>query len=268
MRFADALLRVSVAGALAALASGCALLTGPETPTAKAPSQASAPTKPDAKAAAKAAAKDGAKTGSSTTAAKAAAAPTQNAAPAPGATEQVEASTPVEAEVPLSPALQRDFELARRALIAGKLDEAERTFLALTKSNPELGGPHANLAIVYRQKQRLDESVAELEQAVKANPKQAVYFNQLGIAYRMVGQFAKAREAYEKAIALDPNYALAHLNLGILYDIYLWDGRRALELYDRYLSLSPGGDDKVKKWASDLRNRNQPRSLAARKEQG
>jgi len=103
---------------------------------------------------------------------------------------------------------------------------------------------------------------------VQVNPKQAVYFNQLGISYRMVGQFKKARDAYEKAIALDPNYALAHLNLGILYDVYLWDGPRALELYDRYLSLSPNGDDKVKKWAADLRNRNQPRSLAARKEQG
>jgi Flp pilus assembly protein TadD len=111
--------------------------------------------------------------------------------------------------------------------------------------------------------------VAALEHAVQASPKQAVYFNQLGIAYRMVGQFTKAKEAYEKAIALDPNYALAHLNLGILYDVYLWDGRRALELYDRYLALSPAGDDRVKKWATDLRNRSQPpRSLAVRKEQG
>jgi tetratricopeptide (TPR) repeat protein len=82
-----------------------------------------------------------------------------------------------------------------------------------------------------------------------------------------MGQLGKAREAYEQAIALDPDYALALLNLGILYDVYLWDGRRALELYDRYLSLSQGGDDKVKKWASDLRNRNQPSSLAVRKEQ-
>jgi tetratricopeptide (TPR) repeat protein len=182
------------------------------------------------------------------------------------AVAMVEPPAPV--EVPLSPAVQRAFEAARQALIAGWLDDAERGFLALTKSNPELGGPHANLGLIYRRKQKLDESVAALERAVAASPKQAVYFNQLGIAYRMVGQFVKAREAYEKAIALDPNYALAHLNLGILYDVYLWDGRRALELYDRYLSLSPNGDEKVRKWATDLRNRNQPRSLAARKEQG
>ncbi|HUL67380.1 MAG TPA: tetratricopeptide repeat protein [Burkholderiaceae bacterium] len=256
MRFADSLLRAAVVAACVAFAAGCAVLTGPERPAAPATATQSAPAKSTAQEAAKNTAKAPA-TGAPNTASSAA-----------GADAQAEASAPVETEVPLSPAVQRDFEAARRALIAGRLDEAERGFLALTKSNPELGGPYANLGIVYRQKQKLDESVAMLEQAVKANAKQAVYFNQLGIAYRMVGQFSKARDAYEKAIAIDPNYALALLNLGILYDVYLWDGKRALELYDRYLSLSPGGDDKVKKWASDLRNRNQPRSLAARKEQG
>jgi tetratricopeptide (TPR) repeat protein len=235
MRFGNSSMRIAITGAAAVLAAGCALVAGPETPSGK-PAQT--------------------------------AAPAQNTATAPGANSPTEASVPVEAEAPLSPTVQRDFELGRRALIAGQLDEAERYFLALTKANPELGGPHANLGIVYRQRKRLDDSVAELERAVQINPKQAVYFNQLGISYRMVGQFKKARDAYEKAIALDPNYALAHLNLGILFDVYLWDGPRALELYDRYLSLSPGGDDRVKKWATDLRNRNQPRSLAARKEQG
>ena len=264
MRFADPLVRFCCAGLLAVLASGCAVLTGPETAqpapapaqtAATAPAKTPAPAKPNAQEPAKgtAAAKPAPGAGPAA----------QDAAP----TAQAEASVPVEAEPPLSPAVQRAFEAARQALIAGRLDEAERGFLALTKSNPELGGPHANLGVVYRQKKKFDESVVALEAAVKANPKQAVYFNQLGIAYRLVGQFTKAREAYEKAIALDPNYALAHLNLGILFDVYLWDGQRALALYDRYLALSPSGDDKVKKWASDLRNR-QPRSLAARKEQG
>ncbi|HTT09596.1 MAG TPA: tetratricopeptide repeat protein [Burkholderiaceae bacterium] len=263
MRFADSLPRIAAAGALAALAAGCALLTGPEIPGGKQSGQANAA--PDKTAAATPAVQETAKKG---VPAPAAGNPAQKTAASQEATAQAEAAVPVESEVPLNPAVQRDFELGRRALIAGKLDDAERYFLALTKSNPELGGPHANLGLVYRQRQKLDESVAALERAVAANPKRPVYYNQLGIAYRMVGQFGKAREAYEKALALDPNYALACLNLGILYDVYLWDGQRALELYDRYLSLSPGGDDKVKKWTSDLRNRNQPRSLAARREQG
>jgi tetratricopeptide (TPR) repeat protein len=259
MRFAESLVRFSLAGTLGVLASACAVLTGPETPPPQ--TAAAAPAKPTA-----APAKDAAKTAAPSNAAAKPAEAKANASAA-GAVALVDPPEPVEVEVPVDPAVQRAFEAARQALIGGRLDEAERGFLALTKSHPDLGGPHANLGVIYRQKQKLDESVASLERAVKANPKRAVYFNQLGIAYRMVGQFAKAREAYEKAIGLDPNYALALLNLGILYDVYLWDGRRALELYDRYLSLSPNGDDKVKKWASDLRNRNQPRSLAVRKEQ-
>lgn len=260
MRFAESLVRFSLAGTLGVLASGCAVLTGPETPPPQTAS--TAPAKPAAPATAKP--QEPAKV---TPPSNAGAKPPVLNSSAAGTAALVDPPEPVEVEVPVDAAVQRAFEAARQALIGGKFDEAERGFLALTKSNPELGGPHANLGVIYRQKQKLDDSVASLERAVKANPKRAVYFNQLGIAYRMVGQFAKARDAYEKAIALDPNYALALLNLGILYDVYLWDGRRALELYDRYLSLSPNGDDKVKKWASDLRNRNQPRSLAVRKEQ-
>jgi tetratricopeptide (TPR) repeat protein len=260
MRFADEWLRGALAALVVATASGCAVFTGPETPKAEKAPPPAASTKPQ----------EPAKAANAASTANAAPAPAPAAPPAAAApTPQAETSAPAETEPPVSVAVQRAFEAARQALITGRLDDAERGFLALTKSNPELGGPYANLGIVYRQRQKLEESVAALERAVQASPKQAVYFNQLGISYRMVGQFTKAKDAYEKAIALDPNYALAHLNLGILYDVYLWDGRRALELYDRYLALSPAGDDRVKKWATDLRNRNQPpRSLAVRKEQG
>jgi tetratricopeptide (TPR) repeat protein len=262
MRSAEGLLRTATAALAVAMVAGCTVLTGPATPKAEQPALPPAAAKPAAPAkadVAKDAARDVAKDGTKGPAT----ASTAKAAP------QAESAPPVEVEPAVSLPVRRAFEAARQALITNRLDDAERGFLALAKSNPELGGPHANLGIVYRQRQKLTESVAALERAVQASPKQAVYFNQLGISYRMVGQFTKAKEAYEKAIELDPNYALAHLNLGILYDVYLWDGRRALELYDRYLSLSPAGDEKVKKWATDLRNRNPPqRSLAVRKDQG
>jgi len=253
MQFADPLLRLSLAAALVVSVSACALPTGPAKPK-ELPPPLPAPTAAQPSAAAQS-------TDAGATADKA-----QSAAAA-GVETNAELSVQAEAEIRVNSTVRTAFLAARQALIGGRLDDAERGFLALTKSNPELAGPHANLGIVYRRKQNFDESVKSLERAVQVNPKRAVYFNQLGIVYRMMGQFGKAREAYEQAIALDPDYALALLNLAILYDVYLWDGRRALELYDRYLSLSPGGDDKVKKWASDLRNRNQPSSLAVRKEQ-
>lgn len=192
-------------------------------------------------------------------------APSASAPAAPNTAAAVAAPAKAEPETPVNAAAQRTFDDARRALRAGRTDEAERGFRALAKSNPELGGPRANLGLIYRQAGKYPEAVAEFEQAVRASPRQPIYLNQLGIAYRQEGQFAKARDAYERAIALDPNYAASVLNLGILHDLYLWDGKRALELYDRYLALSPGGDATVAKWVADLKNRKQP-ATAARKE--
>ena len=199
-------------------------------------------------------------TGRSDAPAAAAPAPTTAASAAkPAVAPRVEAG-------PVSPAAQRAFDDARRALRAGRTEEAERSFKALAQSNPELGGVHANLGVIYRQQGKLPEAVAALEQAVKASPQQPVFFNQLGIAYRMQGQFAKAREAYDSAIALDPAYAAPLLNLGILNDLYLSDGPRALGLYDRYLALVPGGDPVVAKWVVELKNRKPAATAAAPKE--
>jgi Flp pilus assembly protein TadD len=172
----------------------------------------------------------------------------------------------VVAEAPVSPAVQRAFDDAARALRAGRTEEAERGFRAIAQSNPQLGGPHANLGLIFRQAGKLPEAASEFELAVKLNPGQPIYWNQLGVSYRQLGQFAKAREAYEKAMALDPNYAAPFLNLGILNDMYLGDGKRALELYDRYLALSPSGDPVVTKWVAELKNRKPAPITVSRKE--
>jgi tetratricopeptide (TPR) repeat protein len=158
-------------------------------------------------------------------------------------------------DTPVNPLAQRAFDDAARALKSGRTDEAERQYRALANASPELGGPHANLGLIYRQAGKLPEAINEFETAVRLSPRQPVYLNQLGIAYRQKGEFAKARDAYQKAIALDPAYAAATLNLGILFDLYLGDPQRALDLYGRYLSLAPNGDPAVTKWVADLKNR-------------
>jgi Flp pilus assembly protein TadD len=185
----------------------------------------------------------------------------------PSAAPAVAAPSSAEAVAQVSPMVQRAFDDARRALRAGRTEEAQRAFLALTKSNPELGGPYANLGLIYGRAGKFAEAVAELEQAVRVSPRQPVYFNQLGIAYRQHGQFNKARDAYDKAIELDPGYAAPHLNLGILHDMYLGDAKHALELYARYLALSPGGDATVTKWVADLKNRKGDAVVLSKKEQ-
>ena len=197
--------------------------------------------------------------------------PVANAiAPAPAAAASASAPArppePVIVQAPVDPAAQRAYDNALRALRAGRADEAEKALKALTQSHPELGGPHANLGILYRQAGKLPESVAALEKAVAASPQQALFHNQLGISQRAAGQFQKARTAYERAIELDANYAAPVLNLGILNDLYLADNARALELYDRYLAMTGGKDAAVAKWATELKNR-KPDKLLTKKEQ-
>jgi tetratricopeptide (TPR) repeat protein len=175
--------------------------------------------------------------------AKATASPT-SAAPAPAASL-----------APVSPAAQRAFDDALALQRAGRTADAERAFRALAQSDPDLAGPHANLGLIARNAGRLPEAVTELERAVQLDPRLAVAWNQLAIAYRQQGQFAKSRTAYETALAIDPAYAAAVLNLGILSDLYLGDPARALELYNRYLELTPAGDPTVVKWVAELKNR-------------
>ena len=51
-------------------------------------------------------------------------------------------------EEPVSPAAQMAFDTASRALRSGRTDDAEKQFRALAQTNPELGGPHANLGVI------------------------------------------------------------------------------------------------------------------------
>lgn len=176
------------------------------------------------------------------------------AAPAPAASAVAVAPKPV-FDTPVPPAAQRAFDDALRQLAAGRTADAERGFKALAQSNPELGGPHANLGLIHRNGGKLPEAIAAFELAVKASPQQPVYFNQLGITYRMAGQFAKARTAYERAIELDAGYAAPELNLAILHDMYLRENALALQHYERYLALAANMDATVVKWVADLKNR-------------
>lgn len=230
MRFADRSVRFVALVAVMLAAAGCATVRE----TSPAPKPAAEPVKPQA------------------------------STPSPAAT-----ATPAAPKEPppVDPAAVRAFDAARRALAAGRTAEAERGFAALTKSHPDLAGPHASLGLIHRQAGKYAEAIAALERAVQLAPQRADLHNQLGITYRMAGQFAKARAAYERAIEADPNYALAWLNLGILEDLYLWDRQRALALYERYLALAPAGDDNVRKWVADLKNRMPQKSAVAQKEQ-
>lgn len=195
-------------------------------------------------------------------AAASAPAPAASSAAAPAAAKTFVTAAPASTG-PIAPATQRAYDDALALMRAGHPADAERGFRALTQSNPELAGPHANLGLLARQAGHLPEAISELEKATTLAPGLAVAWNQLGLAYRQSGEFTKARDAYDHAISIDPNYASAVLNLGVLEDLYLAEPTKALELYTRYLALTPAGDPVVTKWVADVKNRRPAGASAA-----
>lgn len=170
--------------------------------------------------------------------------------------------------VPLEPALPpeavQQFDRAVTLMSSGDFAAAEQGFRALAAAYPSYSGPLLNLGILHAKAGRLDEAEKSIRDAIARNGNNAAAYNQLGIVYRKLGRFKEADEAYTRAVQIDPDYALAYLNLGVLCDLYLQEPERALEAYERYLSLASAPDAKVNAWVSELKKRigSEPRSAS------
>jgi Flp pilus assembly protein TadD len=167
-------------------------------------------------------------------------------------------------EAPLPPEAVQQFDKAVSAMSAGDLAAAEQGFRALAAAYPTYSGPLLNLGILHAKAGKLEEAQKEISDAIARNGNNAAAYNQLGIVYRKLGRFKEADEAYSRAVQIDPNYALAYLNLGVLCDLYLNEPERALEAYERYLSVASSPDAKVNAWVSELKKRigSEPRSAS------
>jgi len=172
-------------------------------------------------------------------------------------------AAPVEAALP--PEAVQQFDRAVVLMSSGDLAAAEQGFRQLATAYPTYSGPLLNLGILQAKAGKLDDAEKSIRDAIARNGNNAAAYNQLGIVYRKLGRFKDAEEAYSRAVQVDPNYALAYLNLGVLCDLYLQDPQRALEAYERYLSLASAPDAKVSGWVTELKKRigSDPRSARA-----
>lgn len=165
---------------------------------------------------------------------------------------------------PLPAEAVQQFDRAVTLMSSGDLATAEKEFRALAAAYPSYSGPLLNLGILHAKAGKLEEAEKAINDAIARNGNNAAAYNQLGIVYRKSGRFKEADEAYTRAVQIDPNYALAYLNLGVLCDLYLQEPERALEAYERYLSLASSPDAKVNAWVSELKKRigSEPRSAS------
>jgi len=128
-----------------------------------------------------------------------------------------------------------------RGLLLRRLKNYEAAAEALKTAirlNPSLTIAHINLASVYMDMHRTDDSLAQDREALRLEPNYAIAHSNYGDHLRMAGKFAEARAEVDKALAIDKNLAYGYDTLG---DINRDTGKRdeAIAAYKQALTLDP-----------------------------
>ena len=139
------------------------------------------------------------------------------------------------------------------ALNSGDYSAARSIFDDMLSDNPNLAGPHSNLALIHYKKKEYTQSFKMVEKALLLNPQQAQAYNLRGQLYIAIGKVHEAKADDLKAIKLKPDYSNAQYNLALVYDIYLQEIELAIKHYNIYISLIKKPDVPTKEWISHLK---------------
>jgi tetratricopeptide (TPR) repeat protein len=120
----------------------------------------------------------------------------------------------------------------------GRLDEAERVYLAILESNPDHFGSLHYLGGMRTRQGRPDEAIGLIGRAIAVKPDSAEAHNDLGIAFVALGQLDEAIAHYTRAVEIGPDLPDAHNNLG---NVLLALGRpeQALVHLQRAVAIKP-----------------------------
>jgi tetratricopeptide (TPR) repeat protein len=97
---------------------------------------------------------------------------------------------------------------------AGRLKEAEALATLLTQQFPKHPFGWKVLGAVFKQMDRLSESLAPKQKAAELSPHDAEAHNNLANTLKELGRLDEAEASLRQAIALKPDFARAHSNLG------------------------------------------------------
>ncbi len=80
-------------------------------------------------------------------------------------------------------------------------DKAEKIYLKLLESNPEVHILHTNLGLIYFKENRLEEAAEHLEKAVRIDPAHLKTRSYLGLVYQKQGRLEDALKKFREAAA-------------------------------------------------------------------
>ena len=86
----------------------------------------------------------------------------------------------------------------------------------IAATRPDDYSQHMNLGVLYADRGRLQEAVAEYDTAIRLRPDFAPPLVNASVAYSQLGEDGKAEAALRRALQIDPRNSAANLNLGLL----------------------------------------------------
>jgi len=99
----------------------------------------------------------------------------------------------------------------------GRIDDVIAEYKRALAINPNYAEAHTNLRAAYDKKGRIDEAIAEYKRALVINPNLAEAHTNLGLIYAQIGRLDEAIIEYKKAFSLKPNLGEANNNLAVAY---------------------------------------------------
>lgn len=132
-----------------------------------------------------------------------------------------------------------NYQEAMRLYLSGEWAEAEKAFLALSKSYPDSSFAHLILGNIYYSLGKLDTSVEEYEKAIEIHPEFGVALYKLGVCQYRMGKLSEALESFQRVIdSGSQSHAMAAYFIGLI-NFFLGNDESAAVAFERFRDLSP-----------------------------
>ncbi|MEQ6886172.1 tetratricopeptide repeat protein [Salicola sp. Rm-C-2C1-2] len=110
-------------------------------------------------------------------------------------------------------------------------------------------------AMVARHNKEPRRAIRALERLLQQSPDEAAAANDLALLYRQKGRIEEAAGLLRAALEANAGNPRLHYNLAVLSELYLLDLEQALAHYRRYQALTETKDEEVGLWIRDLERR-------------
>ena len=127
---------------------------------------------------------------------------------------------------------------------APALDESRASAMKLTaQQNPTDAVTRVQLANMYFDAGRFQESADWYEQALKIHPRDVNASTDLGIAYYYMNQPDRALAQFDRSLGIDPAHSKTLLNIGIVRAFGKQDLKGAAEVWQKVLAVAPSSEE-------------------------